>query len=128
MQSQAQRASLNTFSSEMSVCKFEIRACIISKAAIIRSLQSVKPLSLDREGLSPIDKSTFLFFSSKTFIISSFNFLRKSASDVTLIDDCLFGNNLAKEVNAAQTIKEVAHEMSKKAPQLSSQQSRQPAT
>jgi len=62
------------------------------------------------------------------FIVPSLNFLGKTASDAAPIDDCLFGNNFAEDVNAAQTVEKVARKMSKKPPQPLSQQARQPAT
>jgi len=52
----------------------------------------------------------------------------KTTSDATAIDDCLFGNNFAEDINAAQTVEKLARKMLKKPPQLLSQQVRQPAT
>jgi len=61
----------------------------------------------------------------RAFIVPSLNFLGKTASDAAPIDDCLFGNNFAEDVNAAQTVEKVARKMSKKPPP-SNQQARQP--
>jgi len=95
-----------------------VHASSVSKAAIIKIAKCFRLLP---------DLQFCFSLARRAFIILSFNFLGKSASDVILIDDCLFGNNLAEEINAAQTIKEVAHKISKKA-QLSSQKLTQPAT
>jgi len=86
IQSQAQRS-----------IKRSINAFGMSELA---GLECVYASSLSlRSQLSLIHRSIFSLLSRRAFIIPSFNFLGKSASDVISIDDCLFGNNFAEEVN-----------------------------
>ncbi len=66
--------------------------------------------------------------SRRAFIVPSLNFLGKTASDSAPIDDCLFGNNFAEDINAAQSIEKIARKMAKKPPQPLNQQTRQPST
>ncbi|XP_070517424.1 uncharacterized protein [Cardiocondyla obscurior] len=52
----------------------------------------------------------------RAFIVPSLNFLGKTVSDAAPIDDRLFGNNFAEDVNSAQSVERVAKKMARKPP------------
>lgn len=115
MQSQLEvGAALNALASGFSeLSKFELlQTSTEEKAAFSKIAEGIRLLA---------DHHYCLSKARRAFIRPSLNFLGKAASNSTNVDEFLFGNNFAEEVNAAQVIEKVAQKMAKKT-QLSAPQ------
>ncbi|XP_011866158.1 PREDICTED: uncharacterized protein LOC105561098 [Vollenhovia emeryi] len=113
-------ASLNALASGFSeLAKLEVlQASPEGKEAASKLAEGIRLLADHYYGLSR---------ARRAFIVPSLNFLGKTASDAAGMDEYLFGNNFAEEVNAAQVIEKVANKMARKPQQPPSQKTRFPA-
>lgn len=108
-------ASLNAFGSGFAeLSKLEcIQASAEGRTAVSMIVDGIHLLADHHFRLSQMRRA---------FIVPSLNFLGKTASDLTPIDDCLFGINLVEEINVAQSIERVARKMARKPAQLPTSQ------
>ncbi|XP_011637072.1 uncharacterized protein LOC105427151 [Pogonomyrmex barbatus] len=100
-------ASLNAIVSGFSeLSKLEsLQASLEGKSAISKIAEGIRLLSDHHFGLSK---------TRCAFIVPSLNVLGKCASDSAAIDEYLFGNNFAEEINTAQAIERTAHKTARK--------------
>lgn len=114
-------ASLHALGSGISeLSKLEcLQTSTEAKAAVTKIAEGVRLIADHQFRLSRMRRA---------FIVPSLNFLGKTVSDSAPIDECLFGNNFAEEVNAAQSIEKVARKMARKPPPPPGPPARRPAT
>ncbi|XP_070522364.1 uncharacterized protein [Cardiocondyla obscurior] len=104
-------ASLNALGSGLSeLAKLDLQNSLEAKAAMSKIVEGFKLLA---------DLQYHLSRARRAFIVPSLNFLGKTVSDAAPIDDRLFGNNFAEDVNSAQSVERVAKKMARKPPPTS---------